>query len=166
MLVEEKYFKSDKNYLLKNVQAFSKDYLLEQWTEVAFEYYNKQHNPMGLIDDFIIELRAKLIKSTILLDGPYDILAASYRLLYGDNQLTFNWDGRSHMEIYDEEWKEKYFEWIKVLSNQNDIQRSIIKYAITQEGINTTFLSQCIKRGILGYFNLRLRSKTLYKVSA
>ncbi len=166
MLVEDKYFIQDKNYLLKTVQAFSKEVLLTEWLEEILQAYSNQHNPMGLEDDFIIELRKQIAHSRELLFDHYDILAAIYRFYHSDNQLEIQWDGRSHMEHYDEEWKTKYQKWIEILSQSKNIQRPIIKYATQRKGFNHTFLKTSIRRAILSHFGLRLRSQKLYRVSA
>ncbi|MEP1032862.1 hypothetical protein [Ekhidna sp.] len=166
MLIEEKYFPQDKNYLLKSVQAFSKEILLDQWLQQILASYSMQHNPMGLEDDFIIELKKKISLAKELLEDNYDILAAIYRHNHADNQLEIMWDGRSHMEAYDSDWKEMYADWIQQTSLIKDIQRPIIKYAVSEGGINHTFLKQSIRRAILSHFNLRIRSQMLYQASA
>lgn len=166
MLVEEKFFKQDKNYLLKAVQAFSKESLLHEWTQQLFKAYNLQHNPMGLTDGFILELEQKIIRGKQLLEDNYDLLAAIYRFNHSDNQLEFNWDGRSHMETYDEEWKAMYRTWLKELSLIKEIQRPVIKYAIQDADVNSEFLQISIRKALLAHFNLRLKSHTLYKLSA
>lgn len=166
MLVEEKYFKQDKNYLLKAVQAFSKESLLDTWLQRIFESYNLQHNPMGLEDDFIIELNSRTHLGKPLLHDNYDILAAIYRFNHSDNQLEFNWDGRSHMETYDEEWKERFHQWIIQLSSVKEIQRPVVKYAMHGEGMNNDFLVQTIRKAILSFFDLRLKKHYLQQLSA
>ena len=166
MLVEEKYFNQDKNYLLKSVQAFSKEILLDQWIKQVFEAYNEMHNPMGLEDDFIIELRKSIHKGRKLLEDNYDLVAGIYRYSHSDNQLEFNWDGRSHMETYDEEWKAMYRTYIVELSRLKEVQRSVIKYAIHGDESNTIFLVMGIRRTILSHFKFRLRSQSLSVLSA
>lgn len=166
MLIEEKYFQQDKNYLLKSVQAFSKEILLDQWLNQILIAYNYQHNPMGLEDDFIIELKQKIHLGKTLLEENYNILAAAYRFQYGDNQLEIRWDGRSHMEAYDEEWKAVFSKWTEELSLIKDIQRPVIKYAISNTETNSTFLIQTFRRGILNHLNLKLKSQKLYQASA
>ncbi|WP_436517118.1 hypothetical protein [Ekhidna sp. To15] len=166
MLIEEKYFQQDKNYLLKSVQAFSKEILLDQWLQQILDAYNTQHNPMGLEDDFIIELKKKISFGKELLEDNYDILAAIYRHNHADNQLEIMWDGRSHMEAYDADWKKMYARWIEKLSFVKDLQRPIIKYAVSEGGVNHTFLKQSIRRAILSHFNLRMRAQMIYQVSA
>lgn len=166
MLVEDKYFAQDKNYLLKTVQAFSKDSLIDEWIEQILHAYNLQHNPMGLEDDFILELKSKIQAGKELLNEHYDTLAAIYRLNHGDNQLAFVWDGRTHMEVYDADWKSMYREWIEQLSMVKEVQRPIIRYSVSTGMVNSDFLRQTLRKGILSHFKLRMRSQTLYRVSA
>ena len=166
MLIEEKYFAQDKNYLLKSVQAFSKESLLNNWLRQILTSYGLQHNPMGLEDDFIIELKKKISFGKELLEDNYDVLAAVYRHDHADNQLEIMWDGRSHMEAYDTDWKGVYVRWIEKLSLIKDIQRPIIKYIISEGGVNHTFLKQSIRRAILSHFDLKMRSQNLCRVSA
>ncbi len=166
VLIEEKYFPQDKNYLLKSVQAFSKEILLDNWLQQVLISYNRQHNPMGLEDDFIIELKKKISKSKELLEDNYDILAAIYRHNHADNQLEIMWDGRSHMEAYDSDWKEMYAAWIERLSMIKEIQRPLIKYAVSENGVNHLFLKQAIRRAILSHFNLRMRAQTIVRAKA
>ena len=166
VLIEEKYFTQDKNYLLKSVQAFSKESLLNEWINVILKAYSQQHNPMGLEDDFIVGLKTKLTRGKDLLADNYNILAAIYRHNHSDNQLEIMWDGRSHMEAYDADWKKMYLQWANHLSLIKEIQRPVIKYAVSDADMNHSFLSQSIRRAILSHFGMRLRSQTLYKVSA
>lgn len=166
MLIEDKYFTQDKNYLLKSVQAFSKESLLDEWLDQILFAYNLQHNPMGLEDDFIIELKEKIGVAKELLYDLYDVLAAVYRYDHDDNQLSFQWDGREHMEVFDAEWKAMYHQWIQQLSLIKEVQRPIIRYAVSGTQVNTEFLRQSIRKGILSYFNIRLRSQSLYRISA
>lgn len=166
MLVEEKYFKQDKNYLMKAVQAFSKDSLLKEWINQLLVCYNIQHNPMGLEDDFIIEVKGKIDNAQDLLYDYYDLIAAIYRYNHIDNQLEFQWDGRSHMEAYDEQWKKSYRSWIISLSLIKEIQRPLIKYAIQGKSTNADFLKSSIRRGILSYFKVKLATQSIRRISA
>ena len=166
MQIEDKYFLQDKNYLLKTVQAFSKESLLEKWLHEILNAYSLQHNPMGLEDDFTLELERKIFSAKELLEEPYNILAAIYRLDHGDNQLAFQWDGRTHMQVYDTDWKAMYEHWIQKISLVKEVQRPILRYAVSGNQTNTEFLSQSIKRGVLSFFKIKLRAQRLYRRSA
>lgn len=136
------------------------------WVQELLNAYNQQHNPMGLEDDFTIELRTKIFLGKDLLTDIYDLLAAIYRHDHGDNQLAFQWDGREHMEVYDAEWKDSYAKWIRQLSLVKEVQRPILRYAVSGDQVNSEFLRQSIRKGVLSYFSMRLKSQTLYRVSA
>ena len=166
MLIEEKYFGQDKNYLLKTVQAFSKESLLNSWVDQVFITYNQLHNPMGLQDDFIIQLSQEMPQARELLDENYNILAAIYRLKFGDNQLEFQWDGRTHMEYYDAEWKAQFREWSRSITAIKEFYRPIVKYATQKQDVNSDFLKMSMRRSMLNFFNIKLRSNYLVSLSA
>ena len=78
MSIEDKYFDHDKNYLLKTVQAFSKESLQMDWTILTLDGYMSIENPLGLEDDFSINLKSKIHKGAYILDESYDLLSAIY----------------------------------------------------------------------------------------
>ncbi len=167
MSIEAKYFPADKNYLLKTVQAFSKQALMEKWASHAYEGYMCQENPLGLEDDFTIQIKSEIHKGVAILDETYDLLAAVYRYKYGENQLSFLWDGRTHMEYYDDEWRKAFIQWATTLSTHRDVYRTIIKAAMADTRMNTDFLSLTLRRFVLKYFNVRLtRAQRLLALSA
>jgi len=167
MSIEQKYFPSDKNHLLKTVQAFGKERFLKQWTEECFNGFLKAENPMGLRDDFTIFLESKIQGGRFILEEAYELLAAIYRLRHGDNQLSFMWDGRTHMEYYDEEWKNTFTRWTEQLCEHKEVYKSIIRAALADEKTNTDFLRASLRRFILKKFKLKLtRSQKLYSQTA
>lgn len=167
MSIDEKYFATDKNYLLKTVQAFSREMLLDIWTKNAFSGYMVMENPMGLEDDFTRNLKEEISNGKEILHQGYDLLAAIYRYKFGDNQLAFLWDGRTHMEFYDEIWKETFQDWTLSLSRKPEVYRAVIKASMAGYGTNVDFLENSIKRCILKSFNVRLsRKRTILAKSA
>lgn len=166
MLIETDYFVDDKNYVLKTVQAFNKHQLIGDWTTQILQAYNRQHNPMGLVDDFILELQEQISVGAELLDEAYDIVAAAYRFSHHDQIMQLDWNARSEMEQYTSDWKVIFKSWIIQLSTIPEIQRAVIKYATQGKSINSQFLKTGIRRAVLRYFKLRMRSKRLYRMSA
>ena len=167
MTIEQKYFPTDKNYFLKTVQAFSKEMLLNEWTEAAFNGYMKSENPMGLMDDFTLSLKEKIGNGKTVLDEVYDILAAIYRHKNGDNQLSFMWDGRTHMDFYDDAWKATYRSWIDSLCLKPEIYRAIVKAAVSDNKMNSDFLKASIRRTIFKTYKVKVtRSNKLHSLSA
>lgn len=167
MSLDQKYFPSDKNYLLKTVQAFSKEALLQEWTKQAYDGYMRNENPMGLEDDFTLYIKTEIKKGISILEEPYDLLAAIYRYKYGDNQLSFLWDGRTHMEYYDELWRDTYLDWTRKVCDKPDVYRSIIKAAMAEKNVNIDFLKMGIRRALLKSFKVRIsRAQKLHALSA
>lgn len=162
MHYQDKYFNQDKNSILRAAQGFIEPQLLTVWVEKALEGYNVNENPMGLVDDFILELQSVEEFDTEFLSELYSLLAAIYRLKKGDNQLEIIWDGRSHYEVYAENWRAEFELWMKYFCNQPEIYRSIIKVCVLKYGTNNKFLFYGIRRNILTYFNVEIgRNKML-----
>jgi hypothetical protein len=162
MSIDQKYFPQDKNYLLKTVQAFSKDYLLKRWGSLAYEAFMVCENPLGLQDAFTIELQGRIHQGVSILDSAYDMLAAIYRYKQGNNQLEFIWDGRTHMEYYDEEWKRTFETWALQLCIQREVYRQVIRAAFIDPRMGSEFLQSSVKRTVLGHFGIKLtRSRHL-----
>lgn len=104
----EKLFHLDRNYLLQEAQSELQIALLEDFVRRAVTGYQAIHNPLGLIDDTVAQINTYSPSKDQLV--PFEVfykkLAAIYRYEYGNNQLEFVWDGRSHQEYYAELWSE------------------------------------------------------------
>lgn len=106
-----KFFPLDKNYLLEEAQLSLQDILLTRLVEQVKEVYQCIHNPLGLEDEFSLRLKNHHSRTLKPLYNFYQNLAGVYRYKYGENQLTFCWDGRDHQEIYKEEWTAAFQAW-------------------------------------------------------
>lgn len=103
-----KLFPSDKNYLLHQVQEETRDALLTHLIDQVKAFYERHHNPLGLIDDTILKIRNSRHYPLQPLHQFYFDLAAIYRYHFGEVQLEFLFDGRTHEEKYASDW-EAYF---------------------------------------------------------
>lgn len=126
----EKWFDQDKNYILKQAQYSLRDEGARQMVKIAVESYLLKNNPLGLVDDFVEELLNYEHPSTQFLYRPYQLLAGIYRLLHSDNQLAFSWEGKSHFQIFTEEWQETLQAWMRDLCLNSYLDKIIIKGAI------------------------------------
>ena len=103
----DKLFHLDRNYLLREAQKHLEPLLLEDFVCRAVRGYQSIHNPLGLLDDTILQISdyepSKAAAESFQVF--YRKLAAIYRFEHGDNQLEFVWDGRSHQEYYSELWR-------------------------------------------------------------
>lgn len=165
MLYQDKYFKQDKNSILRAAQGFVEPQLLRRWAEIALESYMQLENPMGLIDDFILELESIKKYDTSFLQELYEIMAAIYRYKKGDNQLEIIWDGRSHYEVYAENWSAEFEDCVKAFCMKPEVYRAIIKACILQQGNNNKFLFYGIRKVILNHFRMRIGRNKLLKTA-
>ena len=127
MFYQDKYFDQDKNSILRAAQGFVEPQLLNRWVEIALDSYMKLENPMGLVDDFILNLQKEKNYNHTFLEELYEILAAIYRLKKGSNQLEFIWDGRSNYEVYAENWSEWFDQFVGELCREPEVYRAVIK---------------------------------------
>ncbi len=162
MIYQDKYFDQDKNTILRAAQGFVEPQLLNKWIEVSLDSYMTLENPMGLVDDFILELQSIKDYDTAFLEELYEMLSAIYRYEKGDNQLEIIWDGRSHYEVYAENWSNCFEEWTRTFCSKPEVYRAIIKACILKQSANHKFLFYGIRRLILDHFKLQVtRNKTL-----
>lgn len=99
-----KLFSSDKNYLLHQVQEETRDQLLSYLIEYVKKFYQQYHNPLGLIDETILKIQQSYDYPLEPLHEFYCDLAAIYRYHFGEVQLEFLFDGRTHEEKYEADW--------------------------------------------------------------
>jgi hypothetical protein len=109
--VIRKFFPLDKNYLLEEAQLALQDILLSSLVETAKDHYELKHNPLKLMDSFSLKIKNHRPKNLKPLHPFYQTLAGIYRFRYGDNQLEFLWDGKSHVEEYQQHWSRAFTEW-------------------------------------------------------
>lgn len=162
MLYQDKYFDQDKNTMLRAAQGFIEPQLLNLWVKKALAAYKQRENPLGLVDDFILELEKIDQYETSILSEIYEIMSAIYRFKKGDNQLEFIWDGRSHYEVYAENWKSEFESWVSQLSQSPEIYRPILKACVLKQDTNHKMLFYAIRRIILNHFQIQIgRNKML-----
>jgi hypothetical protein len=110
----QKFFPLDKNYLLEEVQLALRDELLSLMVEEVKRAFETEANPLGLEDRFAAKIRRYQITNRKLkpLFRFYLHLSAAYRFKFSSNQLEFMWDGRDHLDRYQEEWPNAFRKWI------------------------------------------------------
>ena len=106
-----KFFPLDKNYLLEEAQLALQDDLLLALVERTKNHYEFEQNPLQLMDSFSHKIKTYKPKNLKPLQPFYQTLAGIYRFKYGNNQLEFLWDGKSHQEEYQHQWRKAFEEW-------------------------------------------------------
>jgi hypothetical protein len=161
----ERFFDQDKNYILKSAQLDFKDQAVELMIDIAIDSYLRKNNPLGLIDDFVLQLQQYQNPDTEFLYKPYHLLSAVYRLLHSDNQLEFNWSGKSHNEIFTEEWRDMLGHWMRKMTLNSYLDKLIIKGAIINPYSDHSMLEAHINKIIYKNFPVRKTRKGTLKVA-
>ncbi len=102
--MKNKLFKSDKNIILKKTQYKLRKKLLRDLIFNTIKEYKIKNNSLGIIDNVIESIENYKINNEKEFYYFYNKIAAIYRYKYGNNQLSFIWDGRSHSDYYKEKW--------------------------------------------------------------
>lgn len=123
-------FPGDKNYILQEVQTSMREDLLHKLVDFVKTYYLSVHNPLGLIDDTISSIQNSTHFPLEPLYEFYHDLAAVYRYNYGEVQLEFLFDGRTHFEKYNKEWERFFMESILEFCSNRFFIRAILDIAV------------------------------------
>lgn len=161
----EKWFDQDKNYILKQAQYAYIDNALTNMVKIAVDSYLLKNNPLGLVDDFVLQLKDYSHPDTKFLYKPYQLLSGVYRLLHSDNQLTFSWDGKSHFEVFTEEWKEVVAGWMKMMCMNSYLDKIVIKGAILNPYTDHSMLEAHINKIIYHHFPVK-KTRTGHLIAA
>ena len=125
-----KFFALDKNYLLEEAQLSLQDPLLFSLVKKAKEQYEFQHNPLRLMDSFSLKIKNHEVKNLKPLVAFYQSLAAIYRYKFGDNQLEFLWDGKSHFEKYQSDWTATFEQWTDEFLHREQFIQAVLDLTV------------------------------------
>ncbi|WP_026135533.1 hypothetical protein [Nafulsella turpanensis] len=126
----QRFFKLDKNYILKEAQQSVRQELLQQMVAFVKEEYLRQSNPLGLIDDTVRTIQQAEEPSTRQLHDFYHILAGIYRYRHGSNQLELLFDGASHFEKYQQEWCSIFTEWYRQFCQKPGFIKAVLEVSV------------------------------------
>ena len=150
-------FPSDKNYLISNVQTDQKDALLQYLAGYVKDYYLRNYNPLGLIDDTILEVQKAKKFPMEAFDEFYHDLAAIYRFKYGEVQLEILFDGSSHHIKYESEWINFFKQNIKVYCLNRYFVRAVLDITVFHHHDRVAFLAgDRLKYFLNQYYGMRV----------
>ena len=128
--MNRKFFPHDKNYLLEEAQLRIRDSLITMLIDKAVITYQRTHNPLGLNDAFSEKIASYYPRSLTSLHDFYEKLAGIYRFKYGDNQLSFLFDGRDHSEKYEEDWSATFDHWTMELCRETQFAQAVLDLTV------------------------------------
>ncbi len=152
-----KYFPFDKNYLLKEAQASTKESLLITLVDTVIDCYQAYYNPLGLVDDTVQKIQNAEIKNLEYFEEFYEDLAGIYRYKYGEVQLEFLWDGTSHKDKYLIEWEDAFNSWIKDFCHHQPFIRAIFESTIFHSKLTRPeHIQSRLRSFLVNYFDLKI----------
>lgn len=151
-----KLFPADKNYILKEAQAELKDELIELAAYRIVNVYLKNRNSLGLVDDFITELKEYTFKSNAVLESMYKDLAGYYRFHNANNQLELLFDGDSHFKKFSKQWRKVFLHWIDDFCMKYHFHKALLGATVFYPGVQgEELLESRIRTHLQKHFKLK-----------
>lgn len=126
----QKLFPLDKNYILRQAQSMLEEELIDRMVFELKRSYTKLYNPLLLMDTTYAQIldtfefprdRARLI---------YRQLSGIYRYKHGDNQLEMLFDGRTHLEKFQEEWSAAFVGYVCELGIYEQYVKTMLRMTL------------------------------------
>jgi hypothetical protein len=152
-------FPSDKNYILSEVQDAQKESLLKYLVRYVKQYYLSNYNPLGLIDDTILEIKKEKKFPIEAFDEFYHDLAAIFRFKHGEVQLEFLFDGTTHYDKYKKDWEIYFKQSIQSYCINKFFIRAVLDIAVFHHHDRVAYLAG----GRLKYFLSNYFAMKVYK---
>ena len=111
--------------------------------------YNREFNPLGLLDDASVSINEYKLTQTSCLLGIYENLAAIYIFQFGKTQLEIMLDGRSQEDKFKEEWIATFNDWIDQLSSNKSFIKGILKLTVFNDDSRNAFFIENHLKGII-----------------
>ncbi|GAB3661605.1 hypothetical protein GCM10028791_36230 [Echinicola sediminis] len=153
----QKLFPLDKNYILRQAQSVLEEELLEVMVDELKRSYTLLYNPLGLIDNTYRQIIETLNFPKDRIKVIYEQLCGIYRFKYGSNQLEFLFDGRSHLDKYQEDWKEHFILWLREMGNHESYVKTMLRMTVLYDTENRAeFAENRCKSFVNEFFQLKI----------
>jgi hypothetical protein len=130
-LMTAKFFRYDKNYLLRSVQEELRGRLMAYLYSRGRRAFQQHFNPLGLEDSLSRRIRTARPQLAPLADL-YCTLAAIYRYQHGGNQLELLFNGKTHEEQYHLDWSRAFAGWCEQLCADPAFVRLLLGITVLQ----------------------------------
>lgn len=153
----QKLFPLDKNYILRQAQYTMEKQMVVMMVEELKKSYTLLYNPLGLEDDTYLQI---LTNKDFPFEGIsiiYRQLSGIYRYKFGSNQLELLFDGRTHLEKYQEDWAIQLKTWLKALGMHESYVKSMLRMTLLYDTASRAeFAENRCKSFINEYFDLQI----------
>lgn len=153
----QRLFPLDKNYIYRQAQSNLEDALLEGMVEELKKAYTLWYNPLGLLDDTYVQIlrNREFPKNRIMVI--YAQLCGIHRYQNASNQLELLFDGRSHLEKYQDDWREQFLMLIRQLGRHESYVKTMLRMTLLYDTESRAeFAENRCKSFINDYFGVRI----------
>jgi hypothetical protein len=153
----QKLFPLDKNYILRQAQTAMEEKALALMVNELKKSYTALYNPLMLMDNTFNQILDAHDFPTDRLRVIYHQLCGVYRYKFGSNQLELLFDGRSHLEKFQEDWTGQLTDWIRELGQHEQYVKTMLRMTVLFDTDSRAEWSenQC-KAFINQYFDLKI----------
>lgn len=153
----QKLFPLDKNYILRQAQTALEQKSLALMVNELKKSYTALYNPLLLMDNTFNQILDTNDVPTDRLKIIYHQLCGVYRYKFGSNQLELLFDGRTHLDKFQEDWSEQLTEWIRRLGQHDQYVKTMLRMTVLYDTDSRAEWSenQC-KAFINQYFDLKI----------
>lgn len=126
----EKLFPLDKNYILRQAQSAKEEELIGLMINELKRSYTFLYNPLMIMDHTYSRI---LNSNEFPLDWVrmiYRQLCGIYRYRNGNNQLEFLFDGRTHLEKFQDDWTEALIGYVRQLGQHEQYVKTMLRMTL------------------------------------
>ncbi|MDN3669459.1 hypothetical protein QWY93_08960 [Echinicola jeungdonensis] len=153
----QKLFPLDKNYILRQAQTSMEERLLEVMVSELKASYTRFFNPLGLMDNTYSQIVRTTSFPKNRISIIYQQLSGIYRFKFGSNQLEFLFDGKSHLEKYQEDWEEQFVLWVRELGCHESYIKTMLRMTVLYDSESRAeFAENRCKSFINEFFELKI----------
>jgi hypothetical protein len=164
-----KLFPLDKNYILRQAQYEKEDELLSLMILELKRAYTVLYNPLQIMDPTYSKIMNREEFPLDRLRMIYRQLCGIYRYRNGNNQLELLFDGRTHLEKFQDDWTEALLAYLRQLANNEQYVKTMLRMTLLYDtDSRAAWAENHCKSFINQYFDLKIvkrHGELLLKVS-
>lgn len=153
----QKLFPLDKNHIFRQAQSVLEERLLELMVDELKKAYTLWYNPLGLMDDTYAQILSNKQFPQDRIRMIYAQLCGIYRYRSTSNQLEFLFDGRSHLEKYQDDWQEQFSLWLRGLGRHEAYVKTMLRMTLLYDTESRAEFAENRCKGFINdYFGVRV----------
>lgn len=153
----QKLFPLDKNYILRQAQSALEEDLIDRMIVELKRSYTFLFNPLLIMDttyDKILNTNEFPRERVRII---YRQLSGIYRYKHGDNQLELLFDGRTHLEKFQDEWTAVLLSYLQDLGFREQFVKTMLRMTVLYDTeTRAEWAENHCKAFINQYFELKI----------